>query len=421
MRQLPLLRGCHLPPLLRYGWLCDHLPALPAASPSRSSRGRKGYDDNLLLRALVVRCLATLPTLAALVDALNVNPSLVDSLGMNPLQGSPPVERFSSFLRDTPNASLQAVRLALVQALIQEGVIGGTGLAIDSCPVIAPVRENNLKTQLLRARFDKTQFPRGDREARLGVRIHYPRQKQRKVTYFWGYRHHTISDVDSELPVCEQTHPANTSEVKIAIPLLRSAQALNLATRYVAGDSAYDAEAVLAVIVNELQAQPVVPRRAYQTEGYTIREGRVYCAADLPMVHKGKMTAHRGYTYRQYVCPLHWRKSLQQKFLACPAFHPKYFDQKGCNVLIRLDPSVRSQIPYGTEEFQNLYHKRTAVERSYARLLTLTLEHPTVRGLNSCRNHCTIAHIATLLVALAASRLGEPDKIRAIRTFVPSL
>lgn len=421
MRQLPLLRGCHLPPLVRYGWLCEHLPALPPASPRRSVRGRKGYDDNLLLRALVVRCLATVPTLAALVDTLNMNPSLVDSLGMDPLHGSPPVERFSSFLRDTPNASLQAVRLALVQALIQEGVIGGTGLAIDSCPVIAPVRENNLKTQLLRARFDKTQFPRGDREARLGVRIHYPSQKQRKVTYFWGYRHHTISDVDSELPVCEQTHPANTSEVKVAIPLLRSAQALNLATRYVAGDSAYDAEAVLAIIVNELQAQPVVPRRAHQTEGYTIREDRVYCDADLPMVHKGKMTAHPGYTYRQYVCPLHWRKSLQQNFLGCPAFHPKYFEQKGCNVLIRLDPSVRSQIPYGTEEFQNLYHKRTAVERSYARLLTLTLEHPSVRGLNASRNHCTIAHIATLLVALAASRLGEPDKIRAIRSFVPSL
>ena len=151
---------------------------------------------------------------------------------------------------------------------------------------------------------------------------------------------------------------------------------------------------MLAVIANELQAQPVVPRRAYQAENHTVREGRLYCAGDLPMVHKGKMTAHRGYTYRQYVCPLHWRKSLQQKFLACPAFHPKYFDQKGCNVLIRLEPSVRSQIPSGTEEFQNLYHKRTAVERSYARLLTLTLEHPMVRGLNATRNHCTIAHIA---------------------------
>ena len=59
-----------------------------------------------------------------------------------------------------------------------------TGLAIDSGPVIAPLRENNLKTHLLRARFDKAQFPKGDREARLGVRIHYPSRKQRKVTYF---------------------------------------------------------------------------------------------------------------------------------------------------------------------------------------------------------------------------------------------
>jgi hypothetical protein len=128
-----------------------------------------------------------------------------------------------------------------------------------------------------------------------------------------------------------------------------------------------------------------------------------------------------GYTYRQYVCPLHWRKSLQQKFLACPAFHPKFFQQKGCNALIRLTSSLRSQIPYATEEFKNLYHKRTAVERSYSRLLTLTLEHPSVRGLNASRNHCTIAHIAALLVALTASRMGEPDKIRAIRTFIPSL
>ena len=201
MEQLPLLRGHHLPPLVRYGLLCEHLPALPARPSSRrSSRGRKGYDDNGRLRALVVRCLATLPTLVALVDTLNMNPSLVESLGLDPLRGSPSVERFSSFLRHTPNAILQEVRQALVHALIQEGVIRAAGLAIDSCPVIAPVRENHLKTHLLRARFDKTQFPKGDREARLGVRIHYPSQKQRKVTYFWGYRHHTLSDVDSELP-----------------------------------------------------------------------------------------------------------------------------------------------------------------------------------------------------------------------------
>jgi hypothetical protein len=110
MKQLPLLRGSHLPPLLRYDLLWNHLPSLPAPSEGRSSRGRKGYDDNSLLRALVVRCLTTLPTLVALVDTLNMNPSLVECLGMNPLLGSPPVERFSSFLRDTPNATFQEVR-----------------------------------------------------------------------------------------------------------------------------------------------------------------------------------------------------------------------------------------------------------------------------------------------------------------------
>ena len=424
MEQLPLLRGSYLPPLLRYDLLWNYLPSLPAPCESRSLRGRKGYDDNRLLRALVVRCLATLPTLVALVDSLNMNPSLLECLGMNPLLGSPPVERFSSFLRDTPNAALQEVRLALARALMDEGVIQGKGLAIDSCPVIAPVRENNLKTHLLHARFDKTRFPKGDPDARLGVRIHFPSQQQKKVTYFWGYRNHTISDADSELPVCEQTHPANASEVKVAIPLLRAANALGLVTSYVAGDTAYDAETVLAVIVNELHAKPIVPRRARteETQDYTLRGGQVYCPADLPMVHKGKMTVKAaGYTYRQYVCPLHWKKSFQQKFLACPAFHPKFFQQKGCNALIRLTPSLRSQIPYATEEFKNLYHKRTAVERSYSRLLTLTLEHPSVRGFNASRNHCTIAHIAALLVALTASRMGEHDKIRAIRTFIPSL
>jgi hypothetical protein len=105
------------------------------------------------------------------------------------------------------------------------------------------------------------------------------------------------------LPVCEQTHPANPGEVRVAIPSPAAVKALGLAPGYVTDDRAYDAEAAPAVIVNELHAQPVVPRRAQQVQDYTIREGRVYCPADLPMAHKGKMTVHTDYTYRQCVCP----------------------------------------------------------------------------------------------------------------------
>jgi len=420
MKQLPLLRGSHLPPLLSYSRLWSNLPALPSDPAPRSSRGRKGYDQNLLLRPLLFRCLAAIPTFTALVQTLDLNPPLVESFGLDPLHGSPSVERFSSFVRDTPNCVLQQVRLPLVRALTQEGVIRGQVLAMDSCPVIAPLRQNNLKTRLSQTRFDKTLFPEADPDARLGVRIHFP--GKRKVTYFWGYRHHTISDADSELPLWEETHPANTAETKVAVPMLRAVQALGFAISHVAADSAYDAEAVLACIVNELHALPVVPRRSngQATPDYTIHDGQVRCAADLPMVHRGKMTVN-GYTYRQYACPLHLRKTPQQRLLACPAFHPKFFEQKGCNALIRLTPSIRSQIDYDSQQFQTIYKKRTAVERSYSRLLSLTLEHPSVRGLNATRNHCTIAHIATLLVALTAYRMGESDKIRAARSFIPSL
>ena len=38
-----------------------------------------------------------------------------------------------------------------------------------------------------------------------------------------------------------------------------------------------------------------------------------------------------------------------------------------------LGSSVRAQIPYGTKQLQALYHQRTAAERSYSRLLTITI------------------------------------------------
>jgi len=49
------------------------------------------------------------------------------------------------------------------------------------------------------------------------------------------------------------------------------------------------------------------------------------------------------------------------------------------------------------------------------------MEEPAVRGLAIIRNHCTIAHIATLLVAKAAAQLGVTECYRFIWTFVPDV
>lgn len=422
MSQPRLFRGHQLPSVYRYRTLFQHLPTLPPPLERTSSRGRKPYAPDLLLRVLIYRALRQIPTLSELAFELENNPSLVECLGLDPFQALPSIERFSHFIRSTANTLLQQVRLALVQSLINEGVISGKIVALDSCPVVVPVRENNLKTGLHSSRFDKTRPPKGDPEAGLGVRIHYPNPRDKKVTYFWGYRNHTVTDAESELPLWEQTHPANVSEVKSASSMLRAIPELCLNIEFVTADAAYDTETVLQSIVHDLEAQPIVSRnpRGEEQVQYSIRSGTVYCEADLPMTHRGKMTPKAsGITYRQYSCPIHWRKSFQQRYLFCPIAHPKFFEQKGCNVLIRETPTIRSRIPYGSDLFKSVYRKRTAIERSYSRLLTLTLQDPTVRGLQAVQNHCTIAHIATLLIALTASRLGEKDKIRCIKAFVP--
>jgi hypothetical protein len=77
-------------------------------------------------------------------------------------------ERFSCFLKDTDNSLLQEIRISLVRKLTQLGIIKGKYLSVDSCPILANVKENNLKTSV-RYRFLKDRPPKNDSDCRIGV------------------------------------------------------------------------------------------------------------------------------------------------------------------------------------------------------------------------------------------------------------
>ncbi len=412
-----------LPPRIRYEKLFLELPCLKAASQGvPGTAGRPAVSRDSLLRALVYKSLRGFATLSDLVVDLKCNPATAAAVGFGPDRPVPPLERFSSFLRDTTNEDLQTIRMDLVRLLRDGGVLTGRILSIDSCPVVAPVKENNLKTSLRRQRFNKTQSPKADPQAGLGIICHYPAPNKKEVSWFWGYRNHVLSDALSELPAWERTYPANVSDLPPGREALRWAKTFfGSQIQAVTADAEYDAEDFLKFTIQELQAQAVVPknpRNQQQTE-HTIRGEELYCAAELPMAHRGRMTEKKsGITYRIYSCPLHWRKKVQQQHLFCPVQHPKYFSQKGCNVLIRLTPSIRSQINYGTEQFHQTYDHRSGSERVFSRLLAITSQEPTVRGLRATSNHITIGHIAVLLVALTAHRGGHKDKLRFVRSYV---
>jgi len=409
-----------LPPVFKYEKLFENLPELEEHIPNT---GRRPISKNCLLKALIYKSIRRFPFLSDLVFELNNNPSVSKALGFNPLALSPSVERFSSFLHDAKNYELKALHQKLVQALINSEVISGKSIAIDSCPIVVPLKENNLKTSMAN-RFDKTRKPAGDPDARLGVLIHYPTPFKKEVRYFWGYRNHVISDTATELPIWETTKPAHISEIKIAKSLIRETRnVFDLHIEVVTGDANYDAENLLKYIIKELNALAIIPHnpRNEQFKGYQLKGGKVICEAGLAMYRKGKMRPkNTGILYCQYTCPIFYDKQIRYQFIMCPLFHPKFMKGKGCNALIRLEPSIREEISYGTKNFKELYNKRTSVERIFSRLLSIAMQNPTVRGYHANRNHATIAHIAVLLVALTAHKTGQKDKIRFVKSFVPN-
>lgn len=420
MKQANLLPPKVLPSTVRYDFLFEPLPAL---SCKEHHRGRPPFSRDALLKAFIYKALRRLKTLTDLAFEFQNNPTICQAMGFNLYEISPSIERFSQFLRKTPHPFLENVRIQLVGKLLEEKVISGKHLVMDSCPILAKVRENNLKTSTSDNRFDKTKPPKGDPDARLGILTHFPQPFKKQVRYFWGYRNHIVADAEEELPLWEVTHPANVSEMNQAIPVLqRTKETFSLIIELVGGDALYDTENILCFIIDDLKAQAVIPRnpRTEQPSTHSVKGNEIYCQADLPMYRKGKMTVKRtGITYLQYCCPVHFGNE-RQRYLLCPANHPKFITQKGCNILIRLTPSIREQIDYGSEVFKNLHKKRTSVERVFSRLLSIAMQDPPVVGIEAIRNCCTIAHITVLLVALAANRAGHPDKIRFVRSFVPN-
>jgi len=83
--------------------------------------------------------------------------------------------------------------------------------------------------------------------------------------------------------------------------------------------------------------------------------------------------------------------------------------------------NIRKVIDYGSQLFKKHYNKRTSSEKDFSRLLTLYMQKSSVYGLNAVSNHCTIAHITVLLVALTAVNAGRRDKLRFVKKLLPNL
>ena len=71
------------------------------------------------------------------------------------------------------------------------------------------------------------------------------------------------------------------------------------------------------------------------------------------------------------------------------------------------------RIKRGTQEYEELYRKRGAIERTNSRLkLTRRLEDHYFRGFESINIHTTLSLVVMQAVALAKAKAGQMDELR---------
>ena len=385
---------------------------------------RPPHPKYALLNALIYKNLLSIPTLSELVSEIKNYPQIAQICGF---ASFPSTERFSSFLKDTPNQIFATARDNLIKELIALGQIKGRYISCDSCPIKANVKENNLKTSVAN-RFNKARIPKGDLDARLSAYAIFP--DKRKVQFFWGYRNFILNDAVTELPVAEITVPANVYEQHLVIPLLKHVKKVfALPIEAVLGDSAFDSYNIIEFVVKELKAKPVIaknPRRSKNPDIKLSRSVIPVCVAGFDMISRGKFYDKEQNRMRhKFVCPIKESKKFARKVgWFCPWNHPKFFSNRyGCttNLRIDVDTSIRQNIDYGSQAFKKLYNLRSSTERIFSRLLSILMQRPSTRGFNATRNLCTIAHITVLVIALAAVKTGHKDKIRFVKSFIPNL
>jgi len=410
-------------PLKNYELLFDNLDLSCLKYQPTPQGGRYPIPKDSLLRALIYKNLRGLNSLSALANDLVSNPSISIRCGFDIQRPLPSVERFSKFLETTSNDLLQLIRLGLIHKLIDTGQIKGRYLSLDSCPIPAFVKENNLRTNV-KDRFLKSKLIKGDPDAGLGVIIHYLHHNKKQVQYFWGYRNHVVSDTESELPVWEMTRPANVHESNLFIPMFNLIKGnFSFKIAGVIGDSAFDSESILKFVFKELKAKPYIARnlrRKTNSEYKTSSKGARICIAGFEMLYWGKFK-DRGKTRLKFVCPIIHSKKFREKYPLCPWMHPKFLSGYGCTAYLRADDNIREHIKYGSEEFKKIYNLRTCSERIFSRLLSVCMQRPSIKGVKAVTNYCTIAHITVLLVALTAVKTGNKGKIRFVKNLLPNL
>jgi hypothetical protein len=355
--------------------------------------------------------------------------------GFDPHASLPTQRHFTRLLRRIDNAYLQCLldsSVALLQSeLAGAGVVLGECVSVDTKHILAWVKENNPKTYLNHARFDKNQQPKGDPDCRLGCKRRHNKQISEDEApptplrepvpantvsvgeFYWGYASGVVAtkvDDWGEFVLAEFTQPFDRSDVSYFFPLMTAVERrLGFRPPFGALDAAFDAFYVYEYFhqAGGFAAVPWSGRSDHHKQFDA--DGLPLCTAGLSMPLKSTFTKRSGclfpHEYARYVCPLRYPEPCAD---SCPVGH-KNWDKQGCITTLPLSPGVRvrHELDRKSDLYKDVYRQRSATERINSQAVALGIERPKLR------NGQAIANINTLIYVLI--NLRALQRIRQIK------
>ena len=311
--------------------------------------GANGTSQHALLRAFLIRSLESLKTVPALMRFLQANPALIFLCGFKN-QVLPHDSQFYRFLKKTNHAVFEDLLVKANKLLIENKVLSLDITAVDSKPVKALAKHNNLKNPN-RDLKNKNRKIKRNPKATLGYYSYVPttdpQTRKKHFTFFWGYRSHAIVDTNSGLAIVEATFPNNMTDEKIARKLHKKLKRLYKPHKgfiFVA-DKAYDVRDLYTFLVKQIKAEPIIainPRNTLQDLKYS-QNGHRICSAGLEMIPNGVFKDGNRLRLKER-CPLKASKKIATKYPnGCPCNHPN-FNKYGCTAYQDLTDDERSKV-----------------------------------------------------------------------------
>ena len=416
--------------LVRLQFVIDNLPDEPLmyALEEKRGKGRDDYPVRAVWNSILAGVAFSHETIESLRREMQRNGQLRDMCGFDPLLGPrsvPPSYVYSRFLYSL--IEHQHLVDQMFERMVHEyGQLHddfGRVLAVDgkALPSYAPGEKKN--------GCDKGDH-RGEHDARWGKHEYRGIDEKgtpwKTVKSWFGFTLHLVVDANHELPVGYEITDASVNEMPVANVLLDSLDEdypwLVSRCEYLCGDRGLDDGKLVAGAWDKYEIKPVIDIRN--------------CWKDPDETKLVPGTENVVYDFKgtvKCVCPRHgkeremgyggFEKERNTHKYRCPARHYGYecAGMAECKIThsvripLSTDRRVFTPLARSTYKWEDMYDKRTAVERVNSRLDTsFGFEHHTIRGLAKMQFRISMAFCVMLAIAIGWTKKERPELVRSL-------